>query len=141
MIFVLLLLVPYFLWIYQSADQAPIAGLFMLLMLFFIASFVSLTVSIDQRYLRIKFGYGIYRKRFSLAEIASFRIVKNRWYYGWGIRRWLRPPMWIFNVSGFDAVEIVMQNGQIYRLGTDEPRELERAIKQALAMLPTMQGR
>ncbi|MDY0387304.1 MAG: hypothetical protein RBT65_09290 [Methanolobus sp.] len=36
--------------------------------------------------------------------------------------------MWIFNDSGFDAVEIKTKNGKIYRIGTDEPKQLERAI-------------
>jgi hypothetical protein len=40
--------------------------------------------------------------------------------------------MWIFNVSGFDAVEIIMRNGKIYRIGTDIPSGLEAAIKQAI---------
>jgi hypothetical protein len=54
--------------------------------------------------------------------------VKNKWYFGWGVRRWFWPKMWIYNVSGFDAVEIVLKNGNIYRIGTDEPEKLERAI-------------
>ncbi|MEK7656054.1 MAG: hypothetical protein AAB386_05245 [Patescibacteria group bacterium] len=36
--------------------------------------------------------------------------------------------MWIYNVSGFDAVEIILKNGKIYRIGTDVPKELEVAI-------------
>ena len=40
--------------------------------------------------------------------------------------------MWIFNVSGFDAVEIKMENGKIFRIGTDEPKKLEHAILQAI---------
>ena len=38
------------------------------------------------------------------------------------------PYMWIYNVSGFDAVEIILKNGKIYRIGTDVPKELEVAI-------------
>ena len=41
--------------------------------------------------------------------------------------------MWIYNVSGFDAVEIILKNGKIYRIGTDVPSELEAAIKQAIS--------
>ena len=52
---------------------------------------------------------------------------KNRWYNGWGIR--LIPRGWIFNVSGFDAVEIQMKNGRRYRIGTDEPEALLAAIQ------------
>ena len=103
----------------------------MVLILFILASFITLTVTIDENCLRIKFGYGVFRKRFSLKEIVSAKAVRNHWYYGWGIRLWLWPYMWIFNVSGFDAVEIVMNNGKIYRIGTDAPEELANAVKQA----------
>lgn len=105
----------------------------MVLILFILASFVTLTTSIDANYLRIKFGYGLFRKKFSVNEIASASRVKNHWYYGWGIRLWFWPKMWIFNVSGFDAIEILMKNGKIYRIGTDEPEKLETAIKQAIS--------
>ena len=104
----------------------------MIFILFILASFASLNVTIDKNYLRIKFGYGIYRKRFLLKEIISARTVKNRWYYGWGIRLWLWPRMLIYNVSGFDAVEIKMKNVKTYRIDTDEPKKLEHAIIQAI---------
>jgi hypothetical protein len=100
------------------------------LVLLTLASFTTLTTSIDEKYLRIKFGYGIFRKKFLLDEIVSTKQVKNHWYYGWGIRFWLWPKMCIYNVSGFDAIEIIMKNGKIYRIGTDTPSELETAIKQ-----------
>jgi len=40
--------------------------------------------------------------------------------------------MWIYNVSGFGAVELIMKNGRVYRIGTNVPRELEDAIKAVL---------
>ena len=90
---------------------------------------------IDQNYLRIKFGYGIFKKRFMLREISSVRTVKNHWYYGWGIRVWFWPYyMLIYNVSGFDAVEIRMKNNKIYRIGTDEPKKLERVLMQVIKL-------
>ena len=33
---------------------------------------------------------------------------------------------------GFDAVELVMKNGKVYRIGTNAPGELENAIKALL---------
>lgn len=117
---------------YDSGTNFAITAI-MALILFILASFATLTVSIDENYLRIKFGYGIFRKKFSVSEIASAAQVKNHWYYGWGIRLWFWPRTWIFNVSGFDAVEIRMKNGKIYRIGTDEPEKLESAIKQAIS--------
>jgi len=104
----------------------------MVLILLVLASFITLTVSIDETYLRIKFGYGIFNKKFLLKEIVSAKIVKNHWYYGWGVRVWFWPYMRIYNVSGFKALEIAMRNGRIYRLGTDVPDQLEAAIRQAI---------
>ncbi len=94
-----------------------------------IISFTSLNVTIDRQHLRIKFGYGLFRKKFNLEEIISTEIVRNHWYYGWGIRFWPFRPMWIFNVSGYDAVEIKMRNGKIYRIGTDDPKGLGSVLK------------
>ena len=100
----------------------------MIFVIFILASLGTLTVSVDERYVAIKFGYGIFRKKFLVEDITSVKIVKNHWYYGWGIRMYLWPTTWIFNVSGFDAVELIMKNGKIYRIGTDEPIKLESAI-------------
>ena len=40
--------------------------------------------------------------------------------------------MTIFNISGFEAVEIKMRDGRIYRIGTDQPQKLAYAIKMQL---------
>ena len=113
-----------------SADSGTnlLATSVMILILLILASFGSLQVIIDETYVRIKFGYGIYQKKFLLRNVISAKTVKNRWYYGWGIRGWLWPKMWVYNVSGFDAVEIKLKNGKTYRIGTDEPKKLEQAI-------------
>lgn len=100
----------------------------MVLVLLMLSSLATLTVSIDENYVRIKFGYGLFKKKLSLEKIDSVKTVKNRWYYGWGIRMYFWPTTWIFNVSGFDAVELIMKNGRRYRIGTDEPKQLESAI-------------
>lgn len=141
MIFVTLAVLILFVWIQITARAEPpsvdsgtnlLVTSIMVLILFILASFATLTASIDEKYLRIKFGYGIFRKKFLLDEIASAKIVKNHWYYGWGIRVWFWPYMWIYNVSGFNAVEIIMKNGKIYRIGTDDQSKLETAIKQTI---------
>lgn len=102
----------------------------MVLTIFVLSSFCSLLVIVDDQYLRIKFGYGIYKKKFLLSDIVSAKTVKNKWYYGWGIRGGLWSNMIIYNVSGFDAVQIELKSGKIYRIGTDEPIKLEQAILQ-----------
>ena len=129
--YVVLALVLLFAYILLTTGFEPMSFAIMVLVVLIVLSFATLNVTIDEKYLGIKFGYGIFRKKFPLNEIVSARTVKNKWYYGWGIRLWLWPKMWIFNVSGFDAVEIRMKNGNIYRIGTDEPKQLERAILEA----------
>ena len=138
MLVITLAVLVFFAWLQITARAEPpsvdsgtnfAVTAIMTLILFILASFITLTVSIDENYLRIKFGYGIFRKKFLLNEIISAKSVKNHWYYGWGIRIWFWPYMWIYNISGFDAVEITMKNRKIYRIGTDEPEKLETAIK------------
>jgi hypothetical protein len=100
---------------------------------FLIASFSTLTVTIPAEHIQIKFGYGLFKKNFPLKNISSVKTVRNSWYHGWGIRIWFWPFMQIYNVSGFDAVEMKMKNGRRYRIGTDEPKKLKVAINQALS--------
>lgn len=92
--------------------------------------FATLTVTITADVLEIHFGPGIIRKTFLVKDIIACQIVKNPWYYGWGIR-WT-PHGWLYNVSGFRAVEITLSNGKKYRIGTDVPNELEQAIRQTI---------
>src|SRR3989344_9069986 len=139
MLFITLVVLVLFAWI-QITDRAETPSYYsgtnfaitaiMALILFILVSFSTLTVFIDEQFLKIRFGWGIFRKNFPLSEIAAIKRVKNHWYYGWGIILWLWPKMWIFNVSGFDAIELTMKNGKIYQIGTDEPEKLEAAIKQ-----------
>jgi hypothetical protein len=84
---------------------------------------------VDGESVRVWFGPGVIRKRIALAEISSWRAVRNPWYVGWGIRAGPRGMIW--NVSGFDAVELDLAGGRHFRIGTDEPEVLVRAIGQA----------
>ncbi|MFQ5905561.1 MAG: hypothetical protein ACE5JA_03220 [bacterium] len=84
--------------------------------------FGTLTVNGNSTSIRIRFGPGLIRKSFRLDEIGSCTVVRNHWWYGWGIRRTVKG--WLFNVSGLDAVELSMRDGTFYRIGTDEPRKL-----------------
>ncbi len=131
-IFALLAVILLFVKILTQTGFTPLILATMIFILFLLFSFISLTVMIDKTYLRIRFGYGIFSKRFKLKEIISARTVKNHWYYGWGIRIWFWPYMVIYNISGFDAVEIKIKNNKTYRIGTDEPKDLESAITQAI---------
>ena len=94
--------------------------------------FHSMTVSVRNDAIALSFGPGIIRKTIAASDVASCRTVRNPWYYGWGIH--LTPAGWLFNVSGFDAVEVTLANGRRYRIGTDAPQELEMAIRNLKAL-------
>jgi hypothetical protein len=91
--------------------------------------FCSLTIEVTDTRLLVSFGPGVIRKRFPIEDIRGVQIVRNPWYYGWGIR--LTPHGWLFNVSGRDAVEIDLRDNRKFRIGTDEPLQLSAAIEKA----------
>ena len=91
-----------------------------------IGLFATLTVEIRDGFLKFRFGLGLIRKKLKVAEIESCEVVRNPWYYGWGIHA--TGKGWVYNVSGFEAVEIFMSDGRRLRIGTDEPDLLRKAI-------------
>jgi Na+/proline symporter len=92
--------------------------------------FPNLTVIVDDDFVQIRFGLGLIRKKFKLEDIKSCAVVRNKLWYGWGIH-WF-PNGLLFNISGLDAVELLMNNGKIYRIGTDEPQKLNEFIQKKL---------
>jgi hypothetical protein len=104
----------------------------LIILLICLGLFATLTVKVNDRIIEIQFGLGIIRKTFSLKDINVYRVVKNPWYYGWGIHFTSRG--WLFNVSGFSAIELEMKNGRIYRIGTDDVEGLAKAIEEALSL-------
>lgn len=92
--------------------------------------FAFLTVEIDEEFLTIRFGPGLIRKTIPLRLIVGYQPVRNRWYHGWGIRK--VPDGWMYNVSGLNAVELRLQDGSAFRVGTDDPQGLMAAIGQVL---------
>jgi hypothetical protein len=95
-----------------------------------LALFHSLTVTINEEELVVRFGPGAIRKWFKLSEIESVRAIRIPWYYGWGIRA--TPQGMAFRVSGFDAIQLRLTTGKEFLIGTDVPQELEEAIRQAI---------
>jgi hypothetical protein len=84
--------------------------------------FHSLTIEIDERELRWRFGPGLIRKSVPLNQIASARPVRTNFIEGWGIH-WSRFG-WLYNVSGRDAVAITLRSGKQFALGTDDAPSL-----------------
>jgi hypothetical protein len=104
-----------------------------LLFIFFTAcliTFTTLTVQVDSNLVKLYFGIGVPRKALPLEVIRNLRVVRNSPLLGWGIH-WF-PSGWIYNVGGFEAVEIELKDGSRLRIGSDEADELAKAIEDSL---------
>jgi hypothetical protein len=88
--------------------------------------FSSLTVEVNENELRWHFGPGLWKYRLMRKEIASIAVVRNHWWYGFGIR--ILPGFHLYNVSGLNAVELRLKSGEVRRIGTDDPRGLAAAL-------------
>lgn len=113
----------------ESAVAVPPAVLLIVLIVGMLL-FGRLTVDVSEDRIVLWFGPGLIRKRFWVKDVCRATVVRNPWYYGWGIR--LTPHGWLFSVSGVDAVELELRSGRKYRIGTDEPQELLSAIRRVL---------
>jgi hypothetical protein len=91
------------------------------------ALFGSLKTSVDTTHFRLAFGVGLVHRSWQVEEIRRAEAVRNPWWLGWGIR--FMPGRVVFNVSGFDAVEIETRAGKVYRVGTDDARGLLTALQ------------
>ena len=114
-----------------SQETAVVFGVVAVICTTIVFLFHSLTVRVSQREIVLSFGVGMIRKSFLTDEIEAVEIVKNRWYYGWGIRR-IRGG-WLYNVSGWDAIEVRLKNKCKYRIGTDDAENLFEAVQASIA--------
>jgi len=98
---------------------AAITAIILLIVLYL---FSSLTIEADNQRLSFYFSLGLFGKKIRYSDIQSIQKVRNPWYLGWGIH-WFGKG-WLYNVSGFDAIELVLRSGNAIRIGTDEPDKL-----------------
>ena len=100
------------------------------LYLLVLALFYALTVQISDGKLKFWFGIGLISKTYSLNEIQSNQEVKDPWYYFWGVKS--IPGGWLYAIAPGNALELVLKNGKIVHLGTNQPKELKKAIDAAM---------
>lgn len=96
--------------------------------LVFMATFALLTTQVDERGVRWAFTFGVPSGRIALEQIESVAVTQTNWLEGWGLH-WTIWHGWLWNVSGFQAVEIHYGGGKRVTLGTDEPHALCAAIE------------
>jgi len=93
--------------------------------------FSTLTTMVDATHIKWHFSLGILKKSQPLCEVIASKPVRNKAWWGIGIR--LIPNGWLYCVSGLDAVALQLPDGREIRIGTDEPEALNQAIKDAQA--------
>jgi len=93
----------------------------------------SLTVTVNQEAIRLRFGPGMWKKSIPLENVINCRPTRNFWAHGWGIH-YLGNGCWLYNISGLDAVEIIFKDGKRTRIGTDEPHRLADVILEAAGL-------
>ena len=122
-----LVLLAFLGFVFAATASSPLVWIVGLVLAVIAYLFSSLTIRVDEELVQWHFGPGFLRKSISLAEIASVESVRNKWWYGWGIR--YTAHGWLYNVSGLDAVQLRLTSGRAVRLGTDEPARLCQAIQ------------
>ena len=104
----------------QNSESTAWAGgstaIFGAVLLFLFHGF---TVTVTEKVIHLKFGIGLIQRTIFRDQIASVSQVRNRFWYGFGIR--LTPHGWMWNISGLDAVEITYLDDRRFRIGTDDP--------------------
>lgn len=114
-----------------GVPPVPVCILMPLVLLWAILLMSSLTVTMDDQFLRVRFGPGVFFKKIPLSEIAATGPKYTTYIWGWGIR-WY-PVGWLYNVAGFQSVEVILKNGRKVRIGTDEPEKLAETIMNTIA--------
>lgn len=134
LVLILIVAVPITLAVSAGAGYFPVIMGFVLLLI--LASFASLTVTVDEQNLRARFGIGPLGKTIPLSEVRAYHVSQTPWYYGWGIR--FIPGGILYNVSGTFSVEFILKSGKRVRIGTDEPHALLKAVQSVLGELPPL---
>lgn len=93
--------------------------------------FYQLTVKVDRKHVSIVFGVGAIRRKWKIGAIEKAEAVRNTVMHGWGIHFSMNTT--IYNVSGFDAVEISFRNSKRkVRIGTAEAAKLADTINRQI---------
>ena len=111
--------------------QAIIFGFVALTFLICLLIFYKLTIYVDNTYVSFRLGAGLVKKKYPITDIKTCRPVSNSLIYGIGIRK--IPNGWLYNVSGFGAIELTFRNKKsVVRIGTDNPEKVAESINRLI---------
>jgi len=90
-----------------------------------------LTVEVDGREVRLRFGVGAFRRTVRVEDVRGCDRVQTRMRWGWGIR-WT-PAGWLYNVAGREAVRLDLLRERPVIIGSDDADALKAAIDAQIA--------
>jgi hypothetical protein len=96
-----------------------------------VALFATLTVEVDEREIRLRFGIGLIRRTIELADVLRTERVRIKAWWGWGLH-WT-PTGWLYNIGGRDAVRIAVRRDRGVVIGSDDAERLQACIDARLA--------
>ena len=106
------------------------SGLLIMSIIFIISLllFFQMRTSVDNEKIRISYGIGLIKKTIDIHNIERIEIVRNKWYYGLGIR--IIKNGWLYNIHGLNAIELKLKNSKsIIRIGTADNEKLKKEIE------------
>lgn len=121
-----------FTFIALAIDGSWLLGAVMIVLYLAIYSlFSQLRTEVTSTTVTATFGFGWPKRTIPLKDIESHEQVRNRWWYGLGIRA--IPGGMLYAVWGLDAVEIHYRDkkknrDRMFRIGTDDAEGLAEAI-------------
>ena len=118
--------IGFFVWGNQVDGQKLSITLFSIGAVWFLLalSFRQLTCRDEGAHLRISFGpLPIFRRKLLYSRLEKVKQNRSRLLDGWGIHLCMRGG-WVWNLWGFDCVDIDFTGGKKLRLGTDDPEGL-----------------
>jgi hypothetical protein len=121
------------LWLPEGAMRAPAwtPALLAALLGLALATFGWLTVEVDSRAVRLRFGVGLFRRTLPIADLVRCDRMRTRLRWGWGLH-WT-PAGWLYNVSGRDAVRLELRGERPVVIGSDDADALKTAIDARIA--------
>jgi hypothetical protein len=116
---------------FSVKPEAYMSSSLVLIFIVCLLTFYKLTIIIDNTTISFKLGIGIFGKSYKIDEIESCNSVKNKFIYGLGIH--LIPNGWLYNVSGFKAIELTFKNSnKVIRIGTNKPEEIVELMQRLI---------
>lgn len=118
-----------------GSNPISYSGLLIMSLIFIICLllFFQMRTSVDNEKIRISYGIGLIKKTIDIHNIERIEIVRNKWYYGLGIR--IIKNGWLYNIQGLNAIELKLKNSKsIIRIGTADKKKLKKEIEYRLTL-------